>query len=129
MRFDIAKYAALLLKVYQLEEQLRKNPPNGVEEYTQAVMDIKALWEEIHAMVKAGKPTPGDIEAAHLRNQQAWTVKEEPAADPTSVVYTTKESAIAALGGEFVYVLEMEDGTFRIWPVLGPFPGRQVWPE
>lgn len=79
--FDVMKYAALLLEVFQLEERLRKNPPDDVAEYTAAVMDIKALWDEIHAMVSAGNVTPGDIQAAHLRNQATWDASPDPRYD------------------------------------------------
>jgi hypothetical protein len=72
--FDILKYAALLAKVFQLEEKIRQNPPESVEEYAAAVFEVKALWDEIHAMITSGNVTPGDIQAAHLRNQALWTV-------------------------------------------------------
>jgi len=127
MGFDILKYAALLAKVFQLEEKLRKDPPSDVESYTAAVIEVKDLWNEIHAMLQAGNVTPGDIEAAHLRNQQEWNADADPNQD--DIAYTTKEEAIAALHGDYVLVLEMADGSFRIWPMVGPLPGKQVWPE
>lgn len=49
--------------------------------------------------------------------------------DPSKAIYTTKEDAIAALSGRYIFVLEMADGTFRIWQNIGPLPGKKVWPE
>ena len=50
--------------------------------------------------------------------------------DPTEIVHATKDAAIAAAQRDgYPLVLEMPDGTFRVWPMIGPLPGKKVWSE
>jgi len=74
MKFDILKYAALVAKAIALTKKINDNRPDDVEEYTAAVLEIKALWDEASAMLKGSKVTPGDIQAVHARAQaMTWT--------------------------------------------------------
>lgn len=77
---DIQKYAALLAKIYILQDEIRKNPPNDPQEYLASITEIKNLWTEARALVASSDLTPGDIQKAHAMNQSEW-VDPKPKAD------------------------------------------------
>ena len=48
--------------------------------------------------------------------------------DPSAHGWTTREEAIAHTVPGYPLVLVYPDGTYHVWPVIGPYPGTQVYP-
>lgn len=69
---DFAKYTELLLRVYALQDQVRKDPPDDPAEYLSLINEINSLWNEIALLTKDSGITKKDIRAAHAMNQTTW---------------------------------------------------------
>ncbi len=82
----------LLLRVYFLEEKLRKDPPRDPLAIAAAIDEIAALWDQINSLGKQGQIKPTDIEAAHARNQSNVA---DPNPQQSKAVYAV------AIDGEF----------------------------
>lgn len=74
MSLNLTQYAALLVRIYELEEQLRTNPPDTPAEYVALVSEIQKLWSEANTLLKRGSITEEQIrelrDEAHAANQQ-----------------------------------------------------------
>jgi hypothetical protein len=139
VKFDIQKYASILLEAFGLEEQLRKSPPTNPTEYIALIEKIAGLYAEAKALLGSGV-TPADITAAHALNQTEWadTKPKTISSDPTKTTYEELEGpdgAIAACrganavaGGEKYHVDQLPNGEYQLWDVSGPEPGVKVWP-
>lgn len=84
-----------------------------------------ALAAEIAAVYALIKPL---LDKMHDQPTPAPAPTPAPTVDPTTVPYDTLTAAIAALGGQYVLVIQKSDGKYYVYPNIGPLPGTQVYP-
>jgi hypothetical protein len=117
MKFDIEAYGTLLLKIFALEERLRKDPPTNVEEYIALVGQIGAYYQEARTLMAQNRPTAADIAAAHARNQTVWSdrkPKSAPTDDPYAGDLAAYPDKTRLKPGDVVW--QLPNGKFHVQP-------------
>lgn len=133
MAFNFAKYTAILLEAFALQQRLQNDPPDDPVEYAQLIVDIELLMNKAAAMLNAGQGTitPEQIrelrDIAHRQNQQRS--KDDapiPFAYDTVLASAPDESRLKS--GDPIYGNHPTSPTaWIVWGGVGRTPKAPQW--
>lgn len=129
--FNFTRYTAILLEVFMLQDQLRKDPPDNPAEYVALVGRIEALMNEAAALLKNKSTITKEQIAelrdiAHRQNQQRSNYSAPTGEFPYTEELTSYPDESRLKSEDEIYQYRTEE-RFIVWGGFGRKPDADGW--